>query len=100
MLSSYLLASTPNVIRSVTLGSGLNTGQLAPFAFCIVISNFMDKTLNFDSEGLISSKSGIVATYRFCGSNVNEISSCLGSNWTFTDDLSMFFAKMERTQVC
>ena len=67
--------STPNLILSVTFGSGLNTGQLAPFAFFIVISNLVVNTSYREFFGSISSYNGIVAEYRFRGSNVNSTTS-------------------------
>jgi hypothetical protein len=92
--------STPNLILSVTLGSGLNTGQLAPLAFLIVISNFVDKISYRDAVGSISSYSGIVAAYLFCGPNVNSIWRSRGAKSTCTVDLSIFLAKTARTLVC
>ena len=72
--------STPNLILSVTFGSGRNTGQLTPFAFFIVISNFVDNTSYRDFSGSISSYNGIVAKYRFRGSKVKLMVSWRGAN--------------------
>ena len=96
----FLRESTPNLILSVTFGSGLNTGQLAPLAFFIVISNFVDNTSYREFSGLISSYNGIVAEYRFRASNANSTIISRGENVTFRDDLSIFLAKTARTQVC